>query len=102
MYFLQWTLHVGSSASVRCPVCRFDIREANISSTHYNRAVNEIVERHRNRENLDNNADDNTNNETEQDVDIRDDEENNENSNNEDNENNENNDTSLIRKTITN
>ena len=75
--------------SVRCPVCRFDIREANISSTHYNRAVNEIVERHRNRENLDNNADDNTNNETEQDVDIRDDEENNENSNNEDNENND-------------
>ena len=42
----RWFRH-----SVRCPVCRFDIREANISSRHYNRAVNEIIERHRNREN---------------------------------------------------
>lgn len=49
----RWFRH-----SVRCPVCRFDIREANISSQHYNRAVNEIIQRH-NREN--DNSNDNTN-----------------------------------------
>ena len=49
----RWFRH-----SVRCPVCRFDIREANISSQHYNRAVNEIIQRH-NRENENGNDADN-------------------------------------------